>query len=101
MCGIEQVIEELFYSKEAENRQTHAVCLDIGDELAKLFLIEYQDFSKVTSKFVNELGGGYSMSKTMRKEKEQRYGIFDNNDPSGGGIEIFRDALSHMGESKV
>ena len=57
MCGIEKVIEELLYDKEAANRQTHAACLDVGDKLAKRFLIEYQDVSKVTNKFFNELGG--------------------------------------------
>ena len=31
MCGIEQFIEELFYAKEASNRQRHASCLGIGD----------------------------------------------------------------------
>ena len=71
MCGIEQVIEELFYAKEEENRQTHTACLDIGEKLSKQVLIEYQDVSKVTSKFVNELGGDYSISKTTRKEKEK------------------------------
>ena len=69
MCGIKQVIEQLLYAKAAANRQTYAACLDIGDELAKRFLIEYQDVSKVTSKFFNELGGEYGMSKTTRKEK--------------------------------
>ena len=39
MCGIDQVIEELFYAKDAENRQTHAACLDIDDELAEQVLI--------------------------------------------------------------
>ena len=53
MCGIEQVIEELLYAKEAANRQTHESCLNIGNELAKQVLVEYQDVSKVTSKFVN------------------------------------------------
>ena len=57
MCGIEKFIEELFYAKEVENRQTHAACLDIGDELSERFLIDYRSFSIVTSKFVNELGG--------------------------------------------
>ena len=45
MCGIKQVIEQLLYAKAAANRQTYAACLDIGDELAKRFLIEYQDVS--------------------------------------------------------
>ena len=69
MCGIEQVIEELFYAKEEENRQTHTACLDIGEKLSKQVLIEYQDVSKATRKFVNELGGEYIMYKTTRKEK--------------------------------
>ena len=34
VCGMELVIEELFYTKEAANRQTYATSLDIGDELA-------------------------------------------------------------------
>ena len=80
MCGNNQATEELFYTNEAENLQTHAACLDIGDELAKLVLIEYQDVSKVTRKFVNEFGVKYSMSKTTRKEKEKGYVIFANND---------------------
>ena len=33
-------------------------------------LIEYRDVSKITSKFVNELGGEYRISKTTRKDKE-------------------------------
>ena len=41
---------------------TDTACLDIGDELAELVLIGYQDVSKVTSKFVNELWGEYSMA---------------------------------------
>ena len=57
MCGIQQVIEELFYDKDSENQQTHIDCLDIGDKLAKQVLIEYKNVYKVTSKFVNELGG--------------------------------------------
>ena len=97
MCGIEQVIEELFYAKEEANQQTHAACLDIGDKLAERVLIEYQDVSKVTSKFVNELGGDYSMSKTTRKEKEQVYVICANNNPSEQNFAIFQDALSHIG----
>ena len=67
MCGINQVIEELFCAKEAANQQTHPACLGIGDEIAERFLIEYQNFSKVTSKFVNELGGEYSIYRTTRK----------------------------------
>ena len=70
--------------------------MDISDELAKLVLIEYQDVSKVTSKFVNELGGEYSMYKTTYKEKEQGYGICANNNPSEQKFAICRDALSHM-----
>ena len=66
MCGIKKVIKEICNAKEAENQQTHTACLDIVDKLAKRVLIEYQDVSKVKSKFVNELGGEYSMSKKMR-----------------------------------
>ena len=47
------------------------------------------------------IGGEYSMSKTMRKEKEQGYGICANNDPSEKSFTIFRDALSNMGEATV
>ena len=64
-------------------------------------MIEYQDVSKVTSKFVNEFGGDYGISRTTYKEKEQGYGIYSNKDPSEIVFEIFRDALSHMGEAKV
>ena len=46
---------------------------------------------------LNDLGGEYSMSKTMRKEKEQGYGICANNDTSEQKIVIFRDNLSRMG----
>ena len=69
MCGMELVIEELFYMKEAANRQTYATSLDLGDELAEWLLIEFQDTSKVTYYYVNNLGGKYSMSKTTPKEK--------------------------------
>ena len=79
MCGIDKVIEWFFYANEAADQQTHAAYLDIGDELAELVFIEYQDVSKVTINFVNELGGEYSISKKTRKEKEQGYGIFENN----------------------
>ena len=82
VCGIEFVIEELFYPKEAANRQTYAISLDIGDELAERLLVEFQDTSKVTHYYVKDLGGKYSMSKTTPKEKEQGYGICANNDPS-------------------
>ena len=99
MWGIDQVIEELFYAKEAANQQTYTACLDIGDEIAERVLIEYQDVSKVTHRFVNELGGEYSTSKTTRKAKEQGYGICENNDPSEQIFAIFRDDLSHMGEA--
>ena len=75
--------------------------MDIGDELAKQVLIEYQDVSKVTCKFVNELGGEYSMTNTTRKEKKQGYGICKNNDPLEQNFAIFRDDLSHMGEATV
>ena len=70
MCGIELVIDELFYPKEASNRQTYKVALDLGDELAESILIEYQDTSKVMGFYIDELGGKYSMSKTTRNEKE-------------------------------
>ena len=72
VCGIELVIEELFYPKEAANRQTYATSLGLGDGLAERLLIEFQDTSKVTHYYVNDLGGNYSMSKTTPKEKEQR-----------------------------
>ena len=41
------------------------------------------------------------MSKTTPKEKEQVYGIRANNNPSERNLEIFRDALSHMGNDSV
>ena len=64
VCGMELVIEELFYLKEAANRQTHATSLGLGDELTERLLVEFQDTSKVTHYYVNNLGGKYSMSKT-------------------------------------
>ena len=71
VCGMELVIEEFFYPKEAANRQTYATSLDLDDELAERLLVEFQDTSKVTRYYVNDLGGKYSMSKTTPKEKEQ------------------------------
>ena len=67
MCGMELVIEELFYPKEAANRQTYTTSLDLGDELTERLLVEFQDTSKVTHYYVNGLGGKYSMSKTTPK----------------------------------
>ena len=81
MCGMDLVIEQLFYPKEAANRQTYATILDLGDELAERLLVEFQDTSKVTHYYVNNLGGKYSMSKTTPKEKEQGYGICAKYDP--------------------
>ena len=101
VCGMELVIEDLFYPKEATNRQTYATCLDIGDELVERLLVEFHDTSKVTYYYVNDLGGKYSMSKTTPKEKKQGYGIRANNDPSERKISIFRDDLSHMGNASV
>ena len=60
----------------------YATCLDLRDELAEQLLVEFQDTSKVTHYYVNDLAGKYSMSKTTPKEKEQGYGIGANNDPS-------------------
>ena len=37
----------------------------------------------------------------MRKEKEQGYRIFANNDLSEQNFAILQDALSHMGEATV
>ena len=88
LCGMELVIEELFYPKEAVNRQTYATSLDLGDELAELILVEFQDTSKVTHYYVNDLGGKYSMSKTTLKDIRKNFAIF-------------RDALSHMGNASV
>ena len=41
------------------------------------------------------------MSKTTRKEKEQKYGICANNDPPEQSFAIFQDDLSHMEEATV
>ena len=57
MCGVEQVIEESFYPKEAANRQSYEICLNLGDELSERILIGYQDTSKVAHFYVGELGG--------------------------------------------
>ena len=43
VCGMELVIEELFYPKEAANRQTYATSLDLGDELTERLLVEFQN----------------------------------------------------------
>ena len=101
VCGMELVIEEFFYPKEAANRQTYATSLDLGDELSERLLVEFQDTSKVVYYYVNDLGGKYSMSSTTPKEKEQGYGILANNDPSERSFAIFRYSLSHMGNSSV
>ena len=101
VCGMELVIEELFYPKEAANWQTYATSLDLGDELTERLLVEFQDTSKVTHCCVNGLGGKYSMSKTTPKEKKKGYSIRDNNDPSKRNFAIFRDDLSHMGNDSM
>ena len=101
VCGMDLVIEELFYLKEASNRKTYATSLDLGDELAERLLLEFQDTSKVTHYYVNDLGGKYSMSKTTPKEKEQVYGIRANNYPYERNFAIFIDTLSHMGNASV
>ena len=71
VCGMELVIEELFYQKEASNWQTYATSLDNGGELAEWILVEFQSTSKVTHYYVNDLGGKYNMYKTTPKEKKQ------------------------------
>ena len=76
-------------------------CLDLGDEPTEQLLVEFQDTSKVTQYYVNDLGGKYSMSKTTPKEKEQGYVIHAKKDPSGRNFAIFRNALSHMGNDYV
>ena len=40
VCGMELVIEELFYPKEATNRQTYATSLYFGDELSERLTLE-------------------------------------------------------------
>ena len=101
VCGMQLVIEEFFYPKEAANQQTYATSLDLGDELVERLLVEFQDTSKVTHYYVKDLGGNYSMSKTTPTEKEQGYGIRVNNDPSKRNVAIFRYALSQMGNASV
>ena len=101
VCGMELVIEQLFYPKEDANRQTYVTSLDLGDELVERLLVEFQYTSKLTHHYVNKLGGKYSMSETTPKYKEQGYGIRANNDPSERNFAIFRDALSHMGNASV
>ena len=101
VCGMELLIEELFYPKEDANRQTYATSLDLGDALTERLSVEFQDTSKVTHYHVNNLGGKYSMSKTTPKDKEQGYCIRANNDPSERNFSIFRDSLSHMGNASV
>ena len=98
---MELVIYELFYPKEAANRQTCEICLDLGDELAERLLVELQDETKVMSFYINELGGKYSMKQTSRKEKKEGYGILPNNDPSEREFAIHRDAMSHMGNASI
>ena len=75
--------------------------LDLGDELAERLLVEFQDTSKVTHYYVNDLGVKYSMSKTTPKEKKQGYGLRANNYPSERNFSIFRDALSRMVNTSV
>ena len=101
ICGVEMVIDELFYPKVASKKNTYDICLDLGDELAERMLVEYQDESKVMHYYINDLGGKYSMSKTSRKEKEDGYGIVPNNDASERNFAIFRDALQHMGNTSI
>ena len=57
VCGMELVIEDFFCPKEAVNRQTYATSLDLGYELAERLLVEFQDTSKLTHYYVNNLGG--------------------------------------------
>ena len=71
MCGMELVIEELFYPKEASNRQTYATILDFGDELAERLLVEFQDASKVTHYYVNYLGVSIACPKTHPKRRKK------------------------------
>ena len=61
VCGMEFVIEELFYLKEAANRQTYVTSLDLGDELAEQLLVDFQDTSKVTHYYGNNLGSLLSL----------------------------------------
>ena len=75
--------------------------LNLRDELAERLLVEFQDASKVTHYYLNDLGGKYSMSKTTPKENEQGYGIRANNDPSEQNFAIFRYALSHIFNASV
>ena len=82
MCGMELVIEELLYPKEAANRQAYATSLYLGDELAERLLVEFQDTSKVTHYYVNNLGVSIASPKKHPKEKEQGYDIHANKDPS-------------------
>ena len=44
-----------------------ANCLHLGDEIAERLLVDFQDTSKVTHYYVNDLGGKYSKSKTTPK----------------------------------
>ena len=76
-------------------------CLDLGDELAERLLVEFQDTSKVTHYYVNDLGVKYRIYKATPNEKEQGYSIRANNDPSERNFAIFRYALSHMGNASV
>ena len=101
VCAMDLVIEELFYSKKAANGQTYVTGLYIGDELAEQLLVEFQDTSKVTPYYVNDLVDKYSMSRATPKDKEQGYGIRVNNDPSERKFSILRDVLSHMGNASV
>ena len=67
VCGMALLIEELFYPKEAANWQTYATSLDLGDELSDWLLVGFQDTSKVTHYYVNNLGDKYSMYKITPK----------------------------------
>ena len=80
--GMKLVCKELFYPTRIENRETHDCCVMLSLELANCLIIESQDTTKVTHKYVNKLDGEYSMNKTSEKEKQNGYGIRANNDPS-------------------
>jgi hypothetical protein len=65
--GMKLVHEELFYPTRIENRETHDCYVMLSLELANCLIIEFQDTTKVTHKYVNNLDGEYSIKKLRQR----------------------------------
>ena len=99
--GMKLVREELFYPKRIENRETHATCLLLAQELASTLILEFQDTTKVTCLYLSKLDGEYSTKNLTEEQLEEGYGIRANNDTSEGNFAVFDDALSSMGRGAL